>query len=129
MTDPTALAFAFAPELPSMLAMIERVVSIDSGTYQAPGVNAVIDAFAAFLEGAGFAIERTPLPGRGDQLTARLVLGNGKRLLVLGHADTVWPARTMAEWPFGNDGNFLTGPGLGDMKSCVVMALHALRMC
>ncbi|MGA9867470.1 MAG: M20 family metallopeptidase [Acetobacteraceae bacterium] len=128
MTDPRALASAFAPELPSMLAMIERVVSIDSGTYHTPGVSAVIDAFAAFLEGAGFAIERTPLAGRADQLTARRVLGNGKRLLVLGHADTVWPAGTVAEWPFGNDGKFLTGPGVGDMKSCVVMALHALRM-
>jgi glutamate carboxypeptidase len=128
MTEPKALASAFAPELPSMLAMIERVVSIDSGSYHAPGVNAVIDVFAAFLESAEFAIERAPLPGRGDQLTARRVLGNGKRVLVLNHADTVWPAGTVAEWPFGNDGTFLTGPGVGDMKSCVVMALHALRM-
>jgi glutamate carboxypeptidase len=128
MTDPRAFASAFAPELPSMLAMIERVVSVDSGTYHTPGVNAVIDAFAAFLDSAGFTIERTPLQGRGDQLTARRVLGNGKRLLVLGHADTVWPAGTVAAWPFANDGNFLTGPGVGDMKSCVVMALHALRL-
>ena len=108
MTEPKALASAFAPELPSMMAMIERVVSIDSGSYHAPGVNAVIGVFAAFLESTGFAVERTPLPGRGDQLTARRVLGNGKRLLVLGHADTVWPAGTVAEWPFGNDGKFLT---------------------
>ena len=128
MTDPRSFASAFASELPSMLAMIERVVSIDSGTYHAPGVNAVIDTFAAFLDSAGFTIERAPLPGRGDQLTARRVLGNGQRLLVLGHADTVWPAGTLAEWPFANDGKFLTGPGVGDMKSCVVMALHALRL-
>jgi hypothetical protein len=46
MTEPKALAAAFALELPSMLAMIERVVSIDSGSYHAPGVNAVIDVFA-----------------------------------------------------------------------------------
>ncbi len=127
MTDPRALAASFAPELPSMLAMIERVVSIDSGTYHAAGVNAVIDVFADFLADMGFAIERVPLPGRGDQLTARCTLGNGRRLLVLGHADTVWPAGTVADWPFANDGTFLAGPGVGDMKSCVVMALHALR--
>lgn len=127
MTDPRAFAAAFAPELPSMLAMIERVVSIDSGTYHAPGVNAVIDVFADFLKKSGFTVKRVPLPSRGDQLTARLTLGNGKRLLVLGHADTVWPDGTVAEWPFASDGTFLTGPGVGDMKSCVVMALHALR--
>ena len=60
-------------------------------------------------------------------MTARRVVGEGSRVLVLGHADTVWPAGTVAEWPFRRDGNWITGPGVGDMKSCVVMALHAIR--
>lgn len=127
MTDPKAFADAFAADLPSMLDMTRRVVSIESGTYDAAGVNAVIDVWAGFLAAMDFGVERTPLPGRGDQLTARRVLGNGKRVLVLGHADTVWPAGTLAGWPYADNGTFLTGPGVGDMKSCVVMALHALR--
>ncbi len=116
-----------APDLPSILALTEAAVSIDSGSYEAAGVQKVIDLWAAFLAESGFAIERTPLAGRGDQLTARRVFGNGQRILVLGHADTVWPAGTVADWPFGNDGTFLTGPGVGDMKVNVVTALHALR--
>ena len=116
-----------AADLPAMLADIERTVSIDSGTYHVPGVQAVLDVWAAHLAQSGFTVERTPLAGSGDQLTARVALGNGARVLVLGHADTVWPAGTVAEWPFGNDGTFLTGPGVGDMKTNVVMALHALR--
>jgi glutamate carboxypeptidase len=128
MTDPKALATALGAELPSILAMTERVVNIDSGSYDAAGVNRVIDAFASFLGDAGFEITRAPLPGRGDQLTARRTLGNGPRILVLGHADTVWPAGTAAEWPFQRDGDTLTGPGVGDMKCNVVMALHALRL-
>ncbi len=116
-----------APDLPAMLDLIEKSVSIDSGSYDASGVQAVIDLWAAHLQESGFSIERTPLAGRGDQLTARRVFGNGQRILVLGHADTVWPAGTVAEWPFGNDGTFLTGPGVGDMKTNVVMALQALR--
>ncbi len=116
-----------APDLPAMLGLIEKSVSIDSGSYDASGVQAVIDLWAAHLQESGFSIERTPLAGRGDQLTARRVFGNGQRILVLGHADTVWPAGTVAEWPFGNDGTFLTGPGVGDMKTNVVMALQALR--
>lgn len=123
----TEFAAAFAEDLPEMLDMIRRVVSIDSGTYEAAGVNAVIDIWAGFLAGCGFELERAPLPGRGDQLTARRSLGNGRRLLILGHADTVWPGGTVATWPYADDGTFLTGPGVGDMKSCVVMALHALR--
>ena len=116
-----------APDLPAILGLVERSVSIDSGSYDASGVQAVIDLWAAHLAESGFSVERVPLPGRGDQLTARRSFGNGQRILVLGHADTVWPAGTVEDWPFRNDGQFLTGPGVGDMKTNVVMALFALR--
>ncbi len=127
MSDPKAHAAALSPMLPDILAMAERVVSIDSGTYDAAGVNAVIDVWAGMLAGLGFTVERAPLPGRGDQMTARLSLGNGPRLLILGHADTVWPAGTVAQWPFSRSGDRITGPGVGDMKTNVVMALHVLK--
>jgi len=129
MTEITRLAAGMEAMLPEILAMSERVVNIDSGSYLADGVNAVIDVWAGMLTGMGFTVERKPLPGRGDQMTARLSLGgNGKRLLVLGHADTVWPAGIAAEWPFAREGDRITGPGVGDMKTNVVMALHAIRM-
>jgi glutamate carboxypeptidase len=118
----------FAPMLPEFLAMLERVVNIDSGSYHATGVNAVEDVIGAALTEIGFAVERRALPGRGDQFAARLHPGgSGPRLLILGHADTVWPAGTVAEWPFARAGDGLTGPGVGDMKSGVVTAVFALR--
>ena len=49
----------------------------------------------------------------------------GPRVLIVGHADTVWPAGTAAEWPVQRDGDLLSGPGVGDMKGCLVMAAHA----
>ncbi len=116
-----------APDLPAMLAAIQAAVAVDSGTYHVPGVQAVLDQWAAHLTQSGFTVERTELPGRGDQLTARKLFGPGARVLVLGHADTVWPEATVARWPFGNDGTMLTGPGVGDMKANVVMALFVLR--
>lgn len=128
MSEPRKHAAALQAELPGLLAMTERVVNIDSGSYNAAGVNAVIDVFADFLRDADFDVTRTPIEGRGDQLTARRTLGNGPRVLVLGHADTVWPAGTAAGWPFKHDGDWLTGPGVGDMKCNVVMALYALRL-
>ena len=127
MSDPKAHEAALAPALPDILAMAQRVVDIDSGSYDAAGVNAVIDIWAGTLHGLGFTIERAPLPGRGDQMTAHLALGNGPRVLILGHADTVWPAGTVAQWPFARTGDRITGPGVGDMKTNVVMALFVLR--
>jgi glutamate carboxypeptidase len=127
MSDAKVHEAALTPLLPHILAMTERVVSIDSGTYDAAGVNAVIDVWAGMLAEMGFSVDRKTLPGRGDQMTATLTLGNGPRLLVLGHADTVWPSGTVAQWPFSRDGDRITGPGVGDMKTNVVMALFTLR--
>ena len=114
--------------LPALLAALERLVNTDSGSYHPSGVNAVIDIVAAELSTLGFSIERTPIAGRGDQMTARCSFGNGgPRLLILGHADTVWPAGTVAEWPFARVGDRLTGPGVGDMKGGVISAVFALK--
>ena len=57
-------------------------------------------------------------------LSATLRLGSGPTLLVLGHADTVWPAGTARGWAPRREGDALTGPGVGDMKASLVMAAH-----
>ena len=61
-----------------------------------------------------------------DRVEASLALGDGPRLLILGHADTVWPAGTAAAWGFERREEMASGPGIGDMKACVVMAIHAI---
>ncbi|HEV2546843.1 MAG TPA: M20 family metallopeptidase [Stellaceae bacterium] len=126
-THPRSFAVDMDAALPQLLALLERAVNIDSGSYHAAGVNAFIDLVAAELRGLGFVIERRPLPGRGDQMTARRHFGGRRKLLILGHADTVWPAGTAAEWPFARSGDRITGPGVGDMKGGVITALFALR--
>ncbi|MGE0724085.1 MAG: M20/M25/M40 family metallo-hydrolase [Alphaproteobacteria bacterium] len=128
MTDVRAYATELQATLPEILATVEKVVSIDSGTYHAAGVNGTIDVWAGLLKEIGFTVERTPLAGRGDQMTATMTIGNGPRLLILGHADTVWPAETTKVWPYGRAGDRIVGPGVGDMKSGVVTCLYALRM-
>lgn len=118
---------ALDDQLEDMLALTERLVNIDSGSYDPDGVNRVQDIFEQEFEKLGFEVTRTPLGGFGDQLTARWnSSSNGKRVLILGHADTVWPAGTVAEWAFTRGQTFIEGPGVGDMKGCVVMALYAL---
>lgn len=111
-----------------MLALLERIVNIDSGSYDAEGVNAVAAVFAQRLAEQGFALRRRNVDGRGDMLIAERRDGGTGRLLILGHLDTVWPKGTAKEWPFEMIGEEIaTGPGVGDMKGGLVMALHALR--
>src|ERR1044072_2614418 len=48
--------------------------------------------------------------------------------LLLCHYDTVWPAGTLAEWPFEVTRGKASGPGLFDMKTGLVQAVWALRL-
>ena len=114
-------------QTPAMLVLIERLVNIDSGSYHKPGVDQVGAVLAERLAGLGFAIARQPLAERGDQVTATRRLGGAGRLLILGHLDTVWPAGTVAGWRFARTGERAAGPGVGDMKGGLVMALFALE--
>lgn len=48
------------------------------------------------------------------------------RVVLIGHLDTVWPLGTLARWPFGIDGDRVTGPGVFDMKAGIVQLFAAL---
>jgi len=121
-----AVAAMLERELDRMLEAIAGLVGIDSGSGTVAGVDAVSGWAARFLAEVGFTVERRAVPGIGDQVTATR-RGEGPRVLVVGHADTVWPAGTAAAWPFAHAGEEISGPGVGDMKAALVMACHALR--
>jgi glutamate carboxypeptidase len=116
-----------AADLPGLLHQIERIVDIDSGSATAAGVDAVHEVLAEDLRAAGFAVRRHAVAGHGDCLEATLELGAGPSVVVLGHADTVWPQGTGAAWPFARNDGWIDGPGVGDMKAALVMASAALR--
>lgn len=126
MVGAGALRDELREQTPAMIEEITALASIDSGSYDAAGVDRVVDGYAALFAARGCTVTRRPLPERGHQLTARLEVGDGPTVLVVGHADTVWPAGTAAAWPVVHDGDWLSGPGVGDMKGCVVMAAHAI---
>ena len=52
--------------------------------------------------------------------------GGTPRVLLLGHVDTVWPAGTLARWPFDVVDGRATGPGVFDMKAGLVQGVEAL---
>src|SRR5579859_7612198 len=110
-----------------MLAQLEQLVAIDSGSYDPDGVNAVGSALQPAWESQGFETERLPLSGFGDRLVfSRRFSGRGT-LLILSHLDTVWPKGTAADWPFRIEDGLAHGPGVGDMKGGLVMAHAAVR--
>lgn len=127
--DARLLASATAAR-PDQLALLKRIVNIDSGTGDAAGAAKVQAVLADRLRALGASIETVPaeVPGLGDNLVAR-VRGTGKgRILIIGHVDTVFPAGTVAARPFRIAGDRAFGPGVSDEKAGVVEAVTALAL-
>jgi glutamate carboxypeptidase len=132
MTLPTGLADAVAARFPRFLAELEALVNIDCGSYTPAGVNLVADAVERSLRGLEAEIERVPHRSAdeaerqlGDLVVGRLS-GEGPRILMIGHMDTVFDEGTAAARPFRTDGDRAHGPGTSDMKGGLLTGLHAL---
>jgi glutamate carboxypeptidase len=121
-------AAEFAAAGAEMLALLGRLVAIESPSSSPAGVDGVAAGLAGLLSDAGFEIIREPVPAHGDKVTAVRRFGDGPNVLILGHTDTVWPLGTLAGWPYRCSETAASGPGAGDMKSSLVMAAHALRI-
>ena len=120
-------AVEIARDLEAIVRLTADLVAIDSPTDYVEGVAAVVGRLALSCEEQGFDTRLTDLGAYGPILEARIHLGKGRRVLILGHSDTVWPVGTAASWPFEQhaDGR-LTGPGVGDMKACLATAVFTL---
>lgn len=84
---------------------------------------AVADGLA--LQILGRSAERLIVDGRTH---LRWRFGGQTHVLLVGHLDTVWPAGTLARWPFSVRDDRASGPGVFDMKAGVVQLLFALGL-
>jgi glutamate carboxypeptidase len=125
-------------ETPGAVALLEKLVDINSGTMNFAGVVRVKDVLAPQIEALGFRVQWDSMvykDGRAGDLVAEhpCPLGPGKcgeRLLLIGHMDTVFEARSpfqKFEMVPGTDGRVATGPGTCDMKGGLVVMLDSLR--
>ncbi len=115
------------------LALLERVVNINSGTVNLAGVREVGRIFSAELDALGFStrwIDGESFERAGHLVAEHAGTGNGPRLLLIGHLDTVFePDSPFQRFQLLNDST-ATGPGIIDMKGgdvIMVQALKALR--
>jgi glutamate carboxypeptidase len=65
-------------------------------------------------------------PERLEPGHLRWRFGGPGKVLLLGHHDTVWPLGSLATRPWSVEAGVLRGPGCFDMKTGLVLALHAI---
>ncbi|APF37050.1 peptidase M20 [Chelatococcus daeguensis] len=111
-----------------MLALLEEVVNIDSGSYDKAGVDAVGERFARFFADHGIPTSWRRGDTYGDALRAELASpgSNLKPVLLMGHRDTVFPKGEAGRRPFRIVDGRAYGPGVADMKGGLVVNAFVL---
>lgn len=111
------------------LQLLERSARINSGTMNHEGVKAVGAVFREELEGLGFRTRWAEMPAamqRAGHLIAEHEGNQGKRVLLIGHLDTVFEKDSKVPlWE--RHGERVHGQGVYDMKGGDVIIIEALR--
>lgn len=105
--------------------LLERVINIGSPTEDIEGVKAVGALLRKELEAIGFETRWIDMPAeakRAGHLVAEMKGTKGKRILILGHLDTVLRGEK-----FRREGERGFGTGIGDMHGGNVIAVQALK--
>lgn len=114
------------------ISFLEKVVNINSGTLNVEGVRAVGAEFDREFKALGFRTWWEEMPAdmhrAGNFFAERKGKRwkNGKRILLLGHLDTVFEGEGTKFSRNGND-SIARGAGVNDMKGGDVAILYALK--
>ena len=112
------------------ISFLEKVVNINSGTLNPEGVRQVGDEFATAFTELGFNSRWIEMPAemnRAGHLFAEINGNKGKKLLLIGHIDTVFEEDSpFQEFERIND-SIAKAPGGNDMKGGDVIILYALK--
>ncbi len=126
-------------ERPALLATLEELVSIETGSRDLEGLDRAAELIAARLRALGGKVELVDpsadayrmedTPARIGKIVHARFEGKGtKKILLLAHMDTVYLRGMLAKQPFRIDGNRAYGLGISDDKQGVALILHTIAM-
>src|SRR5262244_2475801 len=123
------LVEAIHAQISEEIAALQKIVDIDSGTLNVAGVREVGRYFEVELQPLGFRTRWAAMPEamhRAGHLIAERVAakGTGKRVLLIGHIDTVFEGHGHR---FERSGDTAKGAGTNDMKGGDIAILYALK--
>ncbi len=115
----------------ALLRDLEALVTTESPSEDRAGVKRVMETVEGWLRDLGATVLHLEGDTRHFILDGPILKGSGNApedsVLILAHADTVWPHGTLETMSFRVEGGRAYGPGTYDMKGGVVGAVHALR--
>ena len=125
----TGLLDAARSAQPAVVQSLKDMVSIESGSANAEGLARMADYAAKRLQALGAKVERLPASTGKSPIVKATLTGTGKRkIMLIAHMDTVYPAGILKTQPIREDGNRLYGPGIADDKGGIAVILHSLEI-
>jgi glutamate carboxypeptidase len=104
---------------------LQSIIEINSWTNNKEGVDKNADIFSKWMTDIDFELTIYAREEIGNLIHLKSKHIDGKKLLLLGHLDTVFPQNTFED--FSEDAEWIYGPGVCDMKGGNYVALQALR--
>jgi glutamate carboxypeptidase len=124
------MAATVEAEYDRSVALLEKLVNQNSGSLNIEGVTKVGEMIRAELEPLGFEVKWVPMAEAkraGHIVATHKGNGRGKRLLLIGHLDTVFEKDSPFQKFRRVDANTAEGPGIDDDKGGMVVIVAALR--
>lgn len=125
----TQITKAVEKNYPESIQFLEETVKINSGSQNPAGVKKVGALYKKLLEDIGFTTTWVDMPAsmnRGGHLIAEIKGTKGKRLMLIGHLDTVFePDSPFQNWE--RKDTIAIGPGTSDMKGGNLVLIYALK--
>jgi glutamate carboxypeptidase len=126
-------------EVPALLATLESLVAIESGSRDLEGLTRLAQTVADRLRASGMQVETKPtkaadfhprLKGAalGPMVYATRSGTGAKKVLLIAHMDTVYPRGMVAKQPFRIDGDRAFGLGIADDKQGLALILHTVEL-
>lgn len=115
---------------PALIETLHEMVLIESGSGDVEGLKKMADLTEGRLKALGATTERRKTTsGAGADMVIGTFAGTGsKKLMLIGHMDTVYQKGILTTQPWRVDANRIYGPGIADDKGGLAVILHALKI-
>ena len=124
---------------PTYLETLKRLVSIESGSRDREGLDAIAQVIGEQFKALGGQVEYIEPPEEvnrgvpaaeriGRMVQARFTGAGSKKILLIGHMDTVYPRGMLAKSPFRIEGERAYGLGINDDKQGVALIIHTMAL-
>lgn len=129
-TDEQQLNRTIEKNMPAQLELLKQSVNINSGSRNIDGVKQVAELYTPFLKKIGFSTQWIDLKNQvnraGHLVAVKHGDPKGKRILLIGHLDTVFEKDHPLQ-AYRRKDNYAYGPGVSDMKGGNAVMLFALK--